>query len=104
MLGIQFLALFQDELFLELASHANRLAMKLADAIRQKGYDFLVEAQTNQLFPILPNSLIEKLQKDFEFYVWAEEKEGFSSIRLVTSWATQEKVIDQFIAELGSYF
>ena len=31
---------------------------------------FLAETDTNQIFPILENSQIEKLSEQFDFYVW----------------------------------
>lgn len=100
-IGAQFLALFEDGLFYELAEHANGMAAKMAQGIQAKGYDFLTTPATNQLFPILPNALITKLEKDFGFMTWDRADEHHSIIRLVTSWATREEAVDEFIAALG---
>src|SRR5690625_4285742 len=54
LLGIQFLELFQDDLYFRLAEHANKMAQMISYAIKKKGYDFLTESTTNQIFPILP--------------------------------------------------
>ena len=50
-IGIQFEALFQDELFYQLADHANKMAEMVAGALKKYGYSFYVEPCTNQLFP-----------------------------------------------------
>lgn len=101
-LGIQFLELFRDDLFFDLARHANEMAGKLADGISESGHNFLVESPTNQIFPILPNNLIKRLQERYGFYIWSEIDDANSSIRLVTSWATEEKAVDKFITNLKS--
>ena len=98
--GIQFSELFREDLFFELGNHSNRMASKLANAIEKSGYSFLTKPVSNQIFPILPNTLIEKLSKKYGFYVWTKNNETHSTIRLVTSWATKENTIDNFISDL----
>ncbi len=99
-LGIQFLELFKDDLYFELASHANSMAIRLSEALEAMGYKFLTESPTNQIFPILPNELIEKLSEKYSFYIWSKVDERSSSIRLVTSWATKEIMVEEFIGDL----
>ncbi len=99
-LGIQFLELFREDLFFALARHANSMAMKIAKAIKHHGYSFLTESTTNQIFPIFPNDLINKLSGKYGFYIWEKVSDDKSAIRLVTSWATDEKTVDQFIDDL----
>lgn len=101
LLGIQFLELFRDELYFDLARHANQMAMKLSAAIKENGYSMLTESTTNQIFPILPKSLIEALSKHYHFYIWKKIDEQVSAIRLTTSWATDESEIDAFISKLS---
>ena len=101
LLGIQFAELFRDDLFFTLARHANAMAMKIADAIKNNGYSFLTESTTNQIFPILPNKLIEELSKKYSFYVWQKIDEEKSAIRMVTSWATNEEIVNRFIKDLN---
>ena len=96
-LGLQFLELFKNDLYLELAEHANKLSKKLSQAIVRKGYALSAETETNQIFAILPNDLIDKLTAEFAFYVWEKKDENYSIVRLVTSWATDEKQVDKFI-------
>lgn len=97
---VQFVELFKDNLYLENAKHANDMAQKLAAGIKECEYRFLNEPVANQIFPIFSNSVIEKLEKKFGFYVWSKVDEKNSTIRLVTSWATKESAVDEFLAEL----
>ena len=100
LIGIQFSEMFRDDLFFEMGKHANQMAEKLANAILAKGHNFLTEPSSNQIFPILPNSIIEKLQQDFEFYIWQKIDEQNSAIRLVTSWTTPEEQVENFIKSI----
>ncbi|MCW5887174.1 MAG: aminotransferase class I/II-fold pyridoxal phosphate-dependent enzyme [Anaerolineales bacterium] len=101
-IGAQFLELFADELYFELAQHANRMAEQLAGGLQELGFEFLTAPQSNQLFPILPDELIAQLQQDYGFYVWAPASEGTSAIRLVTSWATPEHAVHEFLEMVHS--
>lgn len=100
LLGIQFLALFQDNLYFELAQHSNKMGAMLTQGITELGYSFLTNSTTNQIFPILPNIVIEKLSPSYGFYVWAKIDSEKSAIRLVTSWATPQKYIEEFLSDL----
>ncbi|MBX9577907.1 MAG: low specificity L-threonine aldolase [Chthoniobacterales bacterium] len=98
-IAVQFRELFQDGLYFENACHANAMAKKLAHGIQTHGYAFAQEPQTNQLFPIFPDTVIEELKKDYGFYVWEKNSAG-SVIRLVTSWATPEAAVEHFLKDL----
>jgi threonine aldolase len=100
LLGIQFCELFRDDLYFELARHANSMAELLREAIRAAGYPFLVDSPSNQIFPILPHALIAKLQENYSFYVWEKIDADHSAVRLVTSWATDRTAVVAFIEEL----
>lgn len=97
LLGIQFLELMKEDLYFELAAHANRQAMKIKKALKERGVKFLSDTYTNQIFPILSNSLIEKLSEKFEFYVWKKNDDDFSAIRIITSWNTADEPVNEFI-------
>lgn len=102
-LGIQFLELFRDDLYFKLGNHANNMAMKISVALREKGYSFLTESTTNQIFPILPRLLIDSLSQKYLFYEWAAIDDQHSAVRLITSWATKEEAVDAFIADFSSF-
>jgi threonine aldolase len=100
-LGAQFVGLFKDGCYLDLARHANLLAAKLSEGIKASGYRFLSPPTTNQIFPILPNAVIDRLREKYGFHIWAPAGDGHSVIRLVTSWATKEKAVEEFLRDLS---
>ncbi|MGG0740667.1 threonine aldolase family protein [Niallia taxi] len=100
LLGIQFLELFRDDLFFELAEHANKMAGLLREGLQKENIEFLIDSPTNQIFPILPNERIQKLQKNYAFIVWSKFDADRSTIRLVTSWATKEEAVHQFLKDI----
>ncbi|KLU67458.1 Low specificity L-threonine aldolase [Desulfosporosinus acididurans] len=100
-LGIQFLELFKDDLYFDMAGHANTMAGLLRDEITKAGFNFLVHSPSNQIFPILPDRIISELQKNYAFYVWSKVDPDHSAVRLVTSWATKEEKVLAFIKDLN---
>jgi threonine aldolase len=98
--SLQFEELFRDNLYFDIAQHANTLAQQLAAGIQKCGYRLFVEAPTNQVFPIFPNAVIESLQQDYGFHFWEKFDEQHSIVRLVTSWATQKAHVSEFLEAL----
>jgi threonine aldolase len=99
-LGVQFLELFRSNLFFELARHANNMAQLLSLGVIEAGFSLSAETETNQVFAILPNTLISKLQNEFQFYVWEMVGSDRAVVRLVTSWATSESQVSAFTKKL----
>lgn len=99
LLGIQFLELFTDDLYLQLADHANKMAGKIAQALKEMGCLFLADSSTNQLFPIISKEVSKKLSTNYSFFTWREMGSNQEAIRLITSWSTDEKTVDQFITD-----
>ena len=100
LLGIQFEELFKDDLYFDIARHANKMAILLKDALREKGYKFLTDSSTNQQFPILSNDIVEKLSEKYSFNIERVIDKENTAIRLVTSWATNEANVLEFIEDL----
>ena len=48
LLGVQFDALFSDNLYFEISKHAIEMAEKLKSVLKEKGYRFFLESPTNQ--------------------------------------------------------
>lgn len=100
LLGIQFEELFRDNLYYELAEHANQMAGILQEGILKKGYELMIQSSSNQIFPIFPNDMIDKLSQNYQFAIWEKLDEEVSVVRLVTSWATTEEAVYGFIKTL----
>lgn len=101
LLGLQFVELFSADLFFDLSRHANAMAQKLSDAITQCGYNLIAPTESNQIFPILPDTMIESLKERYDFYLWGKVNDQHSVIRMVTSWVTDEKQVDAFVHEIN---
>ena len=100
MLGIQFEELFTDDRYMKISRHAIAMAEKLTDGLRAKGVEFRYEAVTNQIFPILSNSMITKLRDSgFSFHTWGAVDENHTAVRFVTSFMTPPENIDALLAQ-----
>ncbi len=97
LLGIQFEALFEGDLYQKAGEHANAMAEKIKNAIAQKGYTFQFPPCSNQLFVIFPDDVLQKLEKEFLFTIWEKVDNHHTSVRIVTSWATKEENVQKLI-------
>jgi threonine aldolase len=100
LLGVQFKALFEDDLYFSMARHANQLAMLIKEACIKKGYKFFIDSTTNQQFPILPDTVLEKLSEDFVYSYWQKIDDQRSAVRFCTSWATLPENVQRLIAAI----
>ena len=102
LLGLQFSALLEEQakLYLSLSRHADRLADRLRAAFSAHGFSFLVESRTNQVFPILPDALLDALAKDYSFSDQQRIDPARRAVRFCTSWATKEADVDALCADL----
>lgn len=100
LLGVQFDALFTDDLYLEISAHADGLADLIRDTLKELGYPLFVEGITNQIFPVLPDALLGELSKNFTFTEQARVDETHRAVRFCTSWATKQENVDALCAEL----
>ncbi len=100
LLGLQFLALLQDELYLEIGRHADRLADKIRTACEAKGYPFLMENKTNQVFAVLPDTKLQELSGSFDYCYQNRVDEAHSAVRFCTSWATRTEDVEELVRAL----
>ena len=90
LLGVQFDALFTDDLYFELGAHAIAMAERLKALIHAKGYRFQLESPTNQQFVILENGQMEALREKVAFSFWEKYDDTHTVVRFCTGWATTE--------------
>lgn len=100
LLGVQFDALLEDDLYFKIAAHADSLADKMRNAFKRNGYSFYMEGCTNQIFPILPASIRRKLAEKYVFIEMDPVDEDNCAVRFCTSWATTEENVEAFCADL----
>lgn len=91
LLGVQFLTLFNDNLYLRIGRHADRLANALKEGLLAKGFRTYIDSPTNQQFFFLPNEVIDRLSGNVGFELWGPKGEGESIVRFVTDWSTTEE-------------
>lgn len=97
----QLLAYLQNGLWLDNARHANSMAAEMARGIKTvSGVRLLQSVDANELFVELPESAVSSLEmQGFKFYRWPLHLgESGVTIRLVTSYATPEADVKEFIA------
>lgn len=95
LLGVQFDALFTDNLYGEIGAHGIEMAMLLKDMLKEKGCDFYLESPTNQQFVILENRVLEKLKKEVAFSFWEKADESHTVVRFATGWSTTREDIEK---------
>ena len=98
--ALQFDALFTDGLYEKICAPAVKLAIKLRDGLKAKGYRFALESPTNQQFIIVENSRLPELQSKVVYSFIEKYDAEHTVIRLATSWATTEEQVDELLSIL----
>jgi len=87
-LSAQFIPFLKDDLWHQLASHANKKAQEIANILKtypQVKINHPVE--TNQIFFSVPHDWIPLIQKAITCHVWDETSH---EIRFIASWNTSD--------------
>ena len=90
LLGVQFDTLFTDDLYFKISRHAIEMADRIRAVLVEKGYKFLIETTTNQMFIILENEQLKKLRESVSVCFWEIVDDTHTAVRIATSWATSE--------------
>ena len=97
-LSAQFLGLMEDQLWLHNARHANAMAARLADGIRNvPGVELWQAVEANAVFARLHPAHMARLQRVREFYEWDPSAHV---VRWMTAFDTAETDVDAFVADV----
>lgn len=102
LLGVQYEALFTNDLYYRIGRHANELARKIADGFQARSYRLYLPSPTNQQFVVLPDAEYEKLSFRAQGEYWCRIDEQNSAYRFCTSWATTPAAVDRLLAAVDA--
>lgn len=104
LLGVQFEAVWRDDTYVNLSRRANAMAQELKAAFVRHSCPLLADTLTNQIFPILPDGVCEKLRPDFAFSVWDKVDSTHTAVRFCTSAVTSREDVDALLAAIERVF
>ena len=90
LLGVQFDALFTDDLYFRIGRYAIDMAEKLKALFVKHGIPFYIQSPTNQQFVVLENSRLERIAQRVAFSFWEKADETHTVVRFAASWSTTE--------------
>ncbi len=97
LLGVQFEALMRGDLYFRIGRKETEQALRIREALVQCGIPLWQDTQTNQLFPVLTAAQRAALEKEFVLEPWAPLPDGRETMRIATSWATEDAAVDALI-------
>lgn len=100
LLGIQFLTMFEDDLYEQMGINGIKMADLLRKGLTECGVPFLIESPTNQIFPVFEDTILEHLRLKFDFSYQERVDKERSAIRFCTCWATREEDVCSLIEEI----
>ncbi|CAB4726571.1 unannotated protein [freshwater metagenome] len=95
----QLLALYEGDLYLRNASHANAMARRLAEAVADLPGLSTLPVQANAVFATLPVEVSRRLMERFHFYFWDE---AAGVVRWMCAWDTTPEDVDAFAAAIAA--
>lgn len=100
LLGVQFDALFTDNLYFEIGKHVIDMAEKLKAMFIEKGYTFYLDSPTNQQFVVLDKATLARIREHVAVSLWEWVDEDHAVVRFATAWSTTEEELAQLKALL----
>lgn len=100
LVGVQFDALFTNDLYKEIGKNAIEAAAVLKQGLQEKGYKFFLDSPTNQQFIVLEDEQMEELKKEVQFSFWEKADDSHTVVRFATSWATRMEDVRKLLSLL----
>ena len=94
LIGVQFDALFTDDLYFKISRHAIDMAEELKKVLQDKGCRFFIDSSTNQQFIIIEDSKLNSLKDKLRVSFWEKYDENHTVVRFATSWSTKLEDIE----------
>ena len=101
LLGIQFAALFTDDLYMKVSRHAIAQSDRIRSALIELGFKIYIDSPTNQQFFVVRKDKFDELTKEFALDLNCFLDDEDVVARACTSWATKEENVDLFISVLN---
>ena len=101
LLGIQFTALFTDDLYMKVSRHAIAQSDRIRSALNELGFRIYIDSPTNQQFFVVRKDKFDELTKEFALDLNCFLDDEDVVARACTSWATKEENVDLFISALN---
>ena len=94
LLGLQFDILLQNDLYFQLAKHADEKADQIRAVLAELEYPLYVPGTTNQIFVTMPDAVLDELAKTCTFTQECRVDAQHRAVRFCTSWATKQENVD----------
>lgn len=97
LLGVQFDALFTDDLYFIISKHAIDMADRMREGFLNKGYEFYIETTTNQIFVVFDDDKLNKIKDKVTFSFWEKLDNNKTVVRFASSWSTTIEDVNALI-------
>ena len=91
--GVQFDALFTDDLYFEMGRHTIAMSDLLKETLKRCGCPIYLESPTNQQFTVMTRERMERISKEARLLYWDPLPDGNVVVRIAVSWSTQPEDI-----------
>ena len=104
LLGVQFEAILQNDDYVTLSRTANAYAQEIKQAFVNHGCELFSDTAANQVFPIVPVSVCEKLAEKYAFTEWEKLDSERIATRFVTNVTTKREDVDALLQDIEKAF
>ena len=96
-LGIQMLALFENDRWIKNFDHANKMAKRIEKGLTEKGISAYFPVESNMVFCTLEENVLKEMNKSFDLKYWYEDKKV---VRIATTFSTTEDEVNELLSSV----